>query len=452
MEDLINISDTNKCDVMVINYWFAVNYGASLTCYGVQYLLEKLGKKVKIINYVPNFSAKLNYKDSFAQEFAQKYLHLTTPCSSYEDFIKLNDSCKTFVTGSDQVFSPKIMKSHHTHVTQSIYLLDFVKSSGKKISFAASLGDIEDNFTPEDIGLFKHFLTQFDGISVREYPAKEFINKEFNLDAVQLIDAAFYIPIEVINKMADKNSQEGEYVAYYKLPYWDFEWQDEFAQKISRELNIPLKVFEFNQTTPVEDWLSFIKNSKFVVTNSYHAVIFAIRFNIPFVQLAGRASQSRFESLYKILNTPNNSCYELNGYNPEKLFVNRNWDEINRIIDFEVTKAENWAKNVLDCPNTDKSEYDSLNYLCVHNQLSIERLNSANKSLSAKLKKLEKQNSANKELLNILSDKNRVILKYYRYKILSKISFGKSRKHYKDKYAKQKLLVKRIRTFVNSLK
>ena len=58
----------------------------------------------------------------------------------------------------------------------------------------------------------------------------------------------------------------------------------------------------------------------------------------------------------------------------------------------------------------------------------------------------------NKELLNILSDKNRVILKYYRYKILSKISFGKSRKHYKDKYAKQKLLVKRIRKFVNSLK
>lgn len=43
----------NKSDCMITNYWFAVNYGATLTCFGVQCLMEKLGLSAKVINFIP---------------------------------------------------------------------------------------------------------------------------------------------------------------------------------------------------------------------------------------------------------------------------------------------------------------------------------------------------------------------------------------------------------------
>ena len=126
--------NSNKCDCMIINFWYASNYGASLTCLGVQSLVEKLGKTAKIINYIPEFSKILLYEKSFSKSFANKYLNLTTPCKTYTDFINLNKDCTTFITGSDQVFAPEIIRKHHTNLAKSIFLLDFVSNNNRKLS------------------------------------------------------------------------------------------------------------------------------------------------------------------------------------------------------------------------------------------------------------------------------------------------------------------------------
>ena len=425
LRDNVDRNLNNKCDIMIINFWYAVNYGASLTCYGVQCLIEKLGLFPKVINYIPDFSKTLKYKGSFSEAFAKKYLNLTKKCNTYKDFRNLNNDCSTFIVGSDQVFSPSIIKSHHTNVTKSIYLLDFVDKKNKKLTYAASLGDFKKNAKYEDLCLFNHFLQQFDDISVRENDAVDILKDYFNINSCHLIDGAFHIPKNILYNMTNISKTDEEYIAYYGLPYSKNKWELPFVRKISKMLNIPLKEMTFDSNISVENWLSFIKHSKIVISDSYHSIIFAIIFNIPFIRIVNpKYSQNRFNSLFKKLDIEDSYITENCNDIFDKILLKRNWEEINLRISEEVKKAENWLKKALEKPVKDKSQYDSLNYLFIKQQLDEEQL---------------------KNKLKLLVNKEEIYKKYYRYKILSKILFGKKRKHYKQKRVEYKSLIKKLR-------
>lgn len=415
VDKYINLND--KCDAMVLNYWFAVNYGAILTCYGVQCLLEKLGQKTKVINYITDFSQKLKFENSFSEDFSKKYLNLTAPCKNMNDFINLNNCCNTFITGSDQVFAPNLMRTHSANVTESIYLLDFVNSDKKKLSYAASLGNYYKYITYDEKQLFKRFLKQFDDISVRELEGKNIIDKEFQLPATQLIDGAFHIPKEQLNKMTEKYPKKESYLAYIELPYSDSQQEIAIAKNISKKLNLSFKLVKFDPKCSVEKWLAYIKNADFVASSSYHAILFAIVFNVPFVQNKTENAQARFASLYKILNIEDNAIYQYKKLDFDKIFVKRNWNEINNNIQKEIKRAEEWLKNALEKQAKDKSEYDDVNFMYIKNQL-------------------DKQDFDRK--IKLLASKDKLERYHLKYKFLSKILFGKSRKKYRELYLENK--------------
>jgi coenzyme F420-reducing hydrogenase beta subunit len=424
LKENLDIVSNDYADVMILNFWYAVNYGASLTCYGVQCLVEELGYAPKIINYVPDFSGKLKYNGSFSENFAKKYLHLTKTCSNYADLVNLNKYCKTFIVGSDQVFSPLLMNTHHSRATSSIYLLDFVEQNNKKISFSASMGDSADVVSFPEKHLFSLFLKQFDHLSVREQNAVDIFKNNFNISAECFLDGAFYIPKSKLIEMTEKYQNNEDYVFCYVLPYADDEFATNLAKEISEKLNIKLKIFQFNPKTTVEEWLSNIRNAKFVVSNSYHAVIFSIIFNVPFAQSKTSIAQARFDNLFKILNIEDAVVSSTENISFDKILANRNWSQINKKINEEREKAKIWLNNALISPTKDKSEYEHINYLYVKNQLDKEDVNYQ---------------------LKILYYRQDAYKKYYLYKILSKILFGNLRKTFKKKYINQEKIVKYIR-------
>ena len=63
-------------DCKIVNFWFAMNYGANLTCYALQEAIFAMGKTAKVINYMPSHW-RTNRKGTFADAFARKHLHLT---------------------------------------------------------------------------------------------------------------------------------------------------------------------------------------------------------------------------------------------------------------------------------------------------------------------------------------------------------------------------------------
>ena len=416
----------NKADCMVLNLWSCVNYGASLTCYGVQCLLEKLGYNTKIINYVPKIWLK--YQDSFAETFAKKYLNLTKPVLSYNDFIDLNKHCPNFVVGSDQVFNGNIMQSHSSKVDNSIWLLDFVSAENKKISYSASFGFSEMIFAQEMQSKMQYYFPQFDSISVREDDGVNLLKKHFDIDSIQLIDGAFHIPQEKLDEMTKDYPKKDDYIACFMLPYYSKNtWYKELLPKIQAKYNCPIKYFDFKANLSVEEWLAFIKNSKFVVTDSYHSTVFSIIFEKDFIHIKKAKTQSRFDSLFRLLELDCISIDEnTQNIDVDVLTAHKDFSNAKRIIANEVTKAENWIKASLE-----KSKSLNPQYIIPNEVIQTQRY---------KINDLEKK-------IQLLSQKDEIKKRYYLAKVLCKLTFGKKRKKYKEIRNKLKPIYSELRKF-----
>ena len=406
----------NFCDCMVLNLWPAVNYGAMLTCFGLQCLLEDMGLNVRIINYIFDIKQNKNYSKSFAKPFADKYLKLTKPIKTHDDFCALNDICSTFIVGSDQVWRRRIMNSHHSGTTSTTYLLDFVKSGNKKLSYAGSFGSGLTDVTDEEKELFKYFLSQFDDISVREEDAANIIDS-FGLDNTLLIDGAFLIPHKVLDEMTKDYQSDEKYVAFFTLPYFKKSGiQKEIAQKIADEKGLPLKEMIFDSKISMEQWLSYLKNAQFVVSDSYHATVMSIIFNVPFVQVVNaKLTQSRFETLFNLLGLENNSIDIENSEEIDfsKLFAPIDWDKVNKKIEKEVGRSRDWLEKAFkkDVKPVNKT-IDAINKIIAEREI-----------LKGKYAKDVK----------LCANSGYIFRKYYKYKLLSKLTFGKKRKYYKSR-------------------
>ncbi len=418
----------DKADCMIINLWFSLNYGAVLTCFGVKCLCEKLGLNAKVINFTPVKTKE--YKGGFSEKFADKYLNLTNPIETFEDLKKLNDNCNTFIAGSDQIWGPFIEGiSRYWTLAHSAFMLDFVDNKNKKISYGASLGvaDIK-SYSLSYLNKMKYYLPQFDFISVRENEGKQLLKDYFNIESEQLIDGAFLIPKEKLYEMTEEyENKDGEYIAYFCLPYYHNE--DIFKTKvdlISRKLNLPVKEWKFDRTADVEKWLAFIKNARFVISDSFHCCVFSIIFNVPFVQIINAVnSQSRFESVFRMLGIENNSIPPyISGEELNKTDFNFDWEKINKNIEKAVDKAEKWMINAI---NSSKK------------QTMPAGLNDI----------LQDSRAENLELIYLLADRNKIFAKYYWYKIRSSIPFGKKRIKYRLLVIKYKDYVKKIRNLKN---
>ena len=417
-----NLED--KCDCMILNFWSAVNYGAILTCYGIQCLLEKLGYYPKIINYIgyPKSVGCKDFEKSFSNKFAQKYFNLTKEVNAYEDFYSLNKNCDTFITGSDQVWRKGCAQGVlNENLNWTLFYLDFVRSDKKKLSYAASIGTNNIDGTQSDYEKINYYLSQFDSISVREEKGKELLKENFDIESTQIVDGIFHIPIETLNKMTEEYQVNEKYIGCFLLPYFiGQKWSKNILDTVSKKLNLPIKFFKFDYQTPVEEWLAFIKNSQFIITDSYHGTLTSIIFNVPFLHIQNAPHvQSRFDTIFNSFEITNKSISQFDEtLNYDELLSPFDWIKINNNIKQEVERAECWVKhamikekkNKIICPNF------------------IEEIQS---------------NTL------ILINKDKILRQYYKAKILSKILFGKKRKYYKQKRILLKNKLRKIRELQN---
>ena len=67
----------------------------------------------------------------------------------------------------------------------------------------------------------------------------------------------------------------------------------------------------------VEQWLRGFYDAEFVVTDSFHACVFSIIFNKPFIVI-GNAERglTRFESLLRVFGLEDHLLYHFSDYNP----------------------------------------------------------------------------------------------------------------------------------------
>lgn len=228
--------------------------------------------------------------------FIRKYIKITEIIDTEEKFQLLNKyNYEAYIVGSDQVWRPR----YTDFLTK--YFLEFITDdSVKKIAYAASFGVDEWEFTEEQTEICSSLAKKFDAISLREDSGVMLCKKYLGVEAEHLIDPTLLLQKEDYIKDLDlKETVEPKYLATYILDESDL--KNNLIKNVSIQFNIPVKYLmplNFNVVgekyleecifPPVEEWIEGIKNSDFVITDSYHGTIFSILFEKEFYCIANK--------------------------------------------------------------------------------------------------------------------------------------------------------------------
>lgn len=340
----------NKDKVYIFNFWESYNYGAVLTAYALQQILKLLGYDSILANDIINPSRYIVKKHSFNKIFAQKYLSYIKIPQQINAYLKEFKNGKIFITGSDQVFRTGPMENF-ARIQE--YILDFAPQNAKKISFSASFGVNKEKFLNETssniIEYMKKSLKSFDFISVRENAGVEICKDVLDVDAKWVIDPVFVIEKSKYDNLINNSTEDYtdkivSYVLdtniYYEKAYSYFE--KKYNTKVVKTVHSNISV---------ENWLASIKNCKFLITDSFHGMCFAIIFNKPFICLANKnRGSARFESILDMLEIEYQCIQDINEIYKKDCIFKLDYAKVNQKILAEAQKAMLFLKNALDTP------------------------------------------------------------------------------------------------------
>ena len=424
---ICNIILFNRYDVCLITTFAAENYGAMLVAFAVNKILENLGYSVLMMQR-PNPKGKdARLENSVPMNFAKKHYNISNVYFSLNDLSVLNNHCENFVVGSDQLFS-YILNMERA-------FLDFVDINKNKIAFATSFGR-DEYLTNDDIILKrKAQLHRFNHISLRE-KGEKLCNEIFDIpDAVELLDPTQMIELDVYNELC-KNVSLKETQKPYLLTY-DLDITPEKTEAIKYVANklgleivyiqpcfprdrhyTDLKVYKDTYTP--EEFLYLYKNASFVISDSYHGTLFAVKFNKPFISIMNVARGALRYKFFERLNLKHRivgSPEEI--YNNDELLKSVDFMQANKVIEQESVFAIDWLKNALE-DNNSKEKFSAFeNYM----ELKI-------KELEKKVSALPAEDASYKQQFLLLGNKYDILKKYYRYKLFAKILRGKKQEHY----------------------
>ena len=303
--NLKNTNYGNRLQAYALNSILNKNYNCnaeSIILTG-PYDTNKITKKylfsdIKKIKNIPQKLNKLIYKNKYDFSKRIKACNLftknTTKLSEEEmDFEKLQQTnYDYFIVGSDVVWAQVKGAVHR------IRFLDFkAQKDFKRIAYAPSFG--KDWIQKENIQTLKECLEKFDYLSVREKSSVTMLEKigiknvEYVCDPTLLINRLEWKKIE---KKIDINEK---YIFVYLLGKNKKQRKEivRFAQKMNLKIvSIPhadqtynrvdekFGDYQIDNCSP-EEWIWLIDNSEYVITDSFHGVVFSTIFEKKFIVL-----------------------------------------------------------------------------------------------------------------------------------------------------------------------
>lgn len=291
------------------------NYGSVLQAYALQKVCEDLGYKVEIIDYdFPNnfhrnnkyanisdaqpnepklikalFAKSLIKQHKGISSFVKRYQNLSDKkYHQVEDFTANPPSYDVYITGSDQLWSPRHCNG------DPAFMLYFAPDNALKISYAASIGS---NAIPEELKkAYIELLSRYKHISVRENTGAGVIRSLIGRDATVVLDPTLLLNREEWNKIATpKRLVKKKYILCYFLNYTfnAFPYVDELARDMQKQTEYeivrvarpPHKLSFINTTYQIgaspEEFLALVRDAEIVLTTSFHGTAFAVNYGKP---------------------------------------------------------------------------------------------------------------------------------------------------------------------------
>lgn len=339
----------------ILTFHNAVNYGAVLQAYALYHVIASAGYKVEVIDYVNDeIEKELKSKgildkssiSSYLKSVLKKY-HGYRKIQSFSHFMKRNLSLSeernihqdctqqlgkkydVLITGSDQVWNLRLTGNDMT------YFLDFAADDTKRIAYAVSYGD---SFN-DDIGSAIGEIRKFAGVSVREPSLNKYLRDAFAIDNNVCCDPVILAGRSAFEKIKSKRLLSKKYVFCFLMG--SKPGLMDVARSIAREKDFVLidnkSSFEFFMHSSPEDFLSWIYNAEYVLTDSFHGTAFSIIFHKQFVSDKYDEKGNLKQRIFDLLT-------ELSIENRLQAINNENADKIKSIlyepIDYDLVEKE----------------------------------------------------------------------------------------------------------------
>ena len=378
--ELVEKSLNHHYDVGVVGLWYGINYGSVLTYFALYTLLRSLGYDAVMLPKPNNmWTREFEDPDSLGQRFIWDHCNVFAPFENQYEYIEANNLCDTFVVGSDVVWNYDICGRE----TDQFFFLDWVNSGHKKIAYAASMGNGLAG-PNEYVEKAKHYLRQFDAISIREKTsadaAKLYCDRD---DIVSVIDPVFLVSDSVYEKVIDEAviSESGPFVFGYLLRRDTAEGKLNILEYLSGQKGFAIKIcanpvsYDKWKTAygdrllpelSVQEWLYYIKNCDFYVGDSYHGLCFSLIFQKPFLIIYEKNDYSysgaRFSNLLKLVGLENRLIEDVNDREKWTKAIDEpiDWESVNRKLAGIKEFSLDWLCSAMSAPASAPGPFEYL--------------------------------------------------------------------------------------------
>ena len=378
----------------IVTFWQSDdNYGQQLQCWALQRYLKRLGHEPFLIRYLYKESVwrkwlKIMVKTALIypllgwwrhrdvrrmeavnrvknevrrfEEFRNSHINQTQRIyGTLKELRQDPPVADVYIAGSDQIWHPVLLRRKDDRV----FWLDFGEDKVRRIAYAASYGADK---CPS--GLQKELsgrLSRFDALSVREGSGVS-ICQAAGKEAVHVLDPTLLLAKEdYLSLSQDISRSPSPYIFIYSINISSNEeicWPElrGFAESEGLSLVVTpasgylpgrelFEGVEYCYAT-IPEWLSLIRYSGFVVTTSFHGVVFCICFHKPFIYfpLLGTHAKgnSRVLNLLSRLSLSDN-VWKVPGDFERIYNLSVDWDKVEELLAPLRDKSTSFLKQVL---------------------------------------------------------------------------------------------------------
>lgn len=348
--------------VGLVTCYYHHNYGSMLQAYATEMIMEKIGLPYKtiaclrpkdymqrnVLLYIikkiligdwkmwlgkkriaqmakkdPTFSKNQKVRNSMFDDFANNSFCVSDLARSRSELEKMANDFSAFLVGSDQLWRTD-------SVEHGYFTLEWVPDHIRKIAYSTSIGVKKIPWF--QVGKNRWFMNRFDFVALREQSACDIYHEltgktaEVVLDPTLLFTGKDWMKIQTVEPLTD-----GEYIFVYLLgnnpDQRDYIKNVKLATgcKIVALLHLDDYIASDNKyadETPFDvgprEFLNYIRNAKYVFTDSFHCSVFSILYQKNFFTFSRFAEGARQNTNTRIDNLLNIVGLEERRWNVDK--------------------------------------------------------------------------------------------------------------------------------------
>lgn len=343
------------------------NYGSFLQAFSLKKQMEERGHEVyfidiidgrKIVESTETHASVVKKFDRYIVKRIENYFFYRKMLKIHEEdarkYLSIdkkignNNQFDIVIIGSDEVFNATI-PSKWGFSTQ---LFGDILNTKSIVTYAASCGSttFEKATRYNIVQDIRKYMQNIERISVRDKNTAEFVymisdrKSEINVDPVFLTNYDRYIP-----KIKDRRPYILVYAYENRINNIE---EIDTIKKIAQEENLDIisvgmqqRWCKHNIIANAFELLSYVKNAKYIVTDTFHGSVFSIKYNKQFITFVRESNTEKLRGLLEQFGLLGRAVSDITEVS-STLHTRIDWNRVNDLILYEQEKSKSYLDEI----------------------------------------------------------------------------------------------------------